>query len=56
MVESDVQNRAVMRIKTSGDYAWRTDFHNDVGDQLNENTHSGPVNDPCEFTREMLRT
>jgi hypothetical protein len=43
-----------MRIKTTGDYAWRTDFYDDVGDQLGENTRSGAIDASAEFTRQML--
>lgn len=43
-----------MRIETSGDYAWRTDLYDSVGDRLGENTRSGAVDGACEFTREML--
>lgn len=43
-----------MRIKTSGEYAWRTDLYDAAGDQLGENTRSGAVDSACEFTREIL--
>lgn len=39
-----------MRIKTSGNYAWRTDRYDDVGDLLNENARSNAVDGACEFT------
>lgn len=45
---------AGMRIETSGDYAWRTDLYDSVGDRLGESTRSGAVDGACEFTREML--
>ena len=43
-----------MRIRTDGDYAWRKDLVDDVGDLLGENTRSGAVDGACEFTRQML--
>ena len=43
-----------MRIRTGGDYAWRLDLYDDVGDLLNENTRSGAVDGACEFTQAML--
>ena len=43
-----------MWIKTIGDYQWRTDLYDSVGDRLGENTRSGAVDGACEFTREML--
>lgn len=43
-----------MRIETSGDYAWRTDLYDDIGNRLDENTRSGALDGACEFTREML--
>ena len=44
----------LMRIETSGKYAWRTDLYDAAGDQLDENTRSGAVDSACEFTCEML--
>ena len=43
-----------MRIETSGEYAWRTDLYDDVGEQLDEPTRSGAIDTSCEFTRQML--
>lgn len=43
-----------MRIETSGEYAWRIDLYDDVGELLDENTRSGAVDGACEFTKEML--
>jgi hypothetical protein len=43
-----------MRIETSGDYAWRLDLYDNVGEQLGEQTRSGAVDGACEFTRQML--
>ena len=43
-----------MRIETSGDYVWRTDLYDDIGNRLGESTRSGAVDGACEFTREML--
>ena len=46
--------RRPMRIQTTGDYAWRTDLYDDVGDLLGEPPRSGAVDASAEFTREML--
>ena len=43
-----------MRIETTGDYVWRTDPYDDVGDRLGENTRSGAIDVNAEFTRQML--
>ena len=43
-----------MRIETSGEYAWRTNLYDDVGDLLGEPTRSGAVDGAAEFTKEML--
>ena len=43
-----------MRIETTGDYAWRTNLYDDVGEQLGESTRSGAVDGACESTRQML--
>jgi hypothetical protein len=43
-----------MRIRTSGDYDWRTDLYDDAGEQLGEPTRSGAIDGACEFTRRML--
>ena len=44
----------IMRIRTDGDYEWRKDLVDDVGDLLGENTRSGAVDGACEFTCQML--
>jgi hypothetical protein len=43
-----------MRIETSGDYAWRADLYDDVGDRLEESTRSDAVDTACAFTHEMV--
>ena len=43
-----------MRIETTGDYTWRTDLYDDVGDRLGENTRSGAIDASAEFTQQML--
>lgn len=43
-----------MRIRTDGDYAWRKDLVDDVGNLLGESTRSGAVDSACEFTCQML--
>ena len=43
-----------MRIETTGDYAWRTDLYDDIGDRLGESTRSGAIDASAEFTRQML--
>ena len=46
--------RRSMRIETTGDYVWRTDLYDGVGDRLGENTRSGATDVNAEFTRQML--
>ncbi len=43
-----------MRIKMIGNYSWRLDLYDDVGDLLGESTRSGAVDGACEFTKQML--
>lgn len=44
-----------MRINTDGNYTFREDLYDDVGDRLEENTRSGAIDASCMFTKEMLR-
>lgn len=44
----------MVHIKSTGDYAWREDLYDRVGDKLNERTKSGAIDGACEFTGEML--
>ena len=41
-------------IRSSGDYAWREDLYDRVGEQLGERTKAGAIDGACEFTEEML--
>ena len=43
-----------MRIQTDGNYQWRLELYDDVGDLLGENTRSGAIDGVCLFTRQML--
>lgn len=43
-----------MRIQTDGNYDWRLDLYDDVGEVLDENTRSGAIDASCRFTRAML--
>lgn len=44
----------MVHIKSSGEYAWREDLYDRVGEQLGENTRSGAIDGACEFTEQML--
>lgn len=44
----------MVHIKSSGDYAWREDLYDRVGEELGENTTSGAIDGACEFTEQML--
>jgi hypothetical protein len=43
-----------MRVRTSGNYEWRTDLYDRTADRLGEGTRSGGIDGACEFTRQML--
>ena len=44
----------MVHIRSSGDYAWREDLYDRVGEQLGENTKAGAIDGVCEFTEQML--
>lgn len=44
----------MVHIKSSGDYAWREDLYDRVGEQLGEKTTAGAIDGACEFTEQML--
>ncbi len=44
----------MVHIRSSGDYAWREDLYDRVGEQLGEKTKAGAIDGACEFTEEML--
>lgn len=37
-------------INSSGDYAWRADLYDYVGEQLGENTKAGAIDGACELS------
>lgn len=43
-----------LRIETSGDYAWRLDLYDEMGEQLGESTRSGTIDASAEFIRQLL--
>ena len=44
----------MVHIRSSGDYAWRADLYDRVGEQLGEKTKAGAIDGACEFTEQML--
>ena len=44
----------MVHINSSGDYVWRADLYDRVGEQLSENTKTGAIDGACEFTEQML--
>jgi hypothetical protein len=44
----------MVHIKSSGEYAWREDLYDRVGEHLRENTRSGAIDGACEFTEQMI--
>ena len=43
-----------MRVRTSGDHEWRTDFYDRTADKLDEGTRSDGIDSTCEFMQQML--
>lgn len=43
-----------MRINTDGNYKFREDLYDRVGDLMNESTRSGAVDASAQFTEEMM--
>lgn len=44
-----------MRIRTNGEYDWRTDLYDDTADCFGIGTRSGGIDTACEFSNQMLR-
>lgn len=44
-----------MRIRTNGEYEWRTDLYDDTADCFGVGTRSGGIDAACEFSNQMLR-
>lgn len=44
-----------MRIRTNGDYDWRTDLYDEAAESFGEGTRSGGIDAACEFSNQMLR-
>ena len=44
----------MVHIKSTGDYAWRDDLYERVGEKLGEKTKSGAIDGACDFTDEMV--
>lgn len=44
----------MVHIRSSGDYAWREDLYDRVGEQLGQRTKAGAIDGACEFTEQML--
>ena len=44
-----------MRIRTDGDYDWRTDLYDETAKSFGVGTKSGGIDAACEFSTQMLR-
>jgi hypothetical protein len=44
-----------MRIRTNGDYDWRTDLYDETAERFGVGTKSGGIDAACEFSTQMLR-
>jgi hypothetical protein len=44
-----------MRIRTNGDYDWRTDLYDDTVESFGVGTKSAGIDAACEFSTQMLR-
>jgi hypothetical protein len=44
-----------MRIRTNGDYGWRTDLYDDTAERFGVGTKSAGIDAACEFSTQMLR-
>lgn len=44
-----------MRIRTDGDYDWRTDLYDDTAARFGVGTKSGGIDAACEFSIQMLQ-
>ena len=43
-----------MRIRTNGDYEWRTDLYDETADTFGVGTRSAGIDAACEFTQRMF--
>jgi hypothetical protein len=44
-----------MRIRTNGDYDWRTDLYDDTAESFGVGTKSAGIDAACQFSTQMLR-
>ena len=44
-----------MRIRTGGEYDWRTDLYDETAERFDVGTKSGGIDAACEFSTQMLR-
>jgi len=44
-----------MRIRTDGEYDWRTDLYDETAERFGVGTKSGGIDAACEFSTQMLR-
>ena len=44
-----------MRIRTDGEYDWRTDLYDETAERFGVGTKSGGIDAACEFSIQMLR-
>jgi hypothetical protein len=44
-----------MRIRTNGEYEWRTDLYDETAERFDVGTRSGGIDAACEFSTQMLR-
>jgi hypothetical protein len=44
-----------MRIRTDGEYGWRTDLYDETAERFGVGTKSGGIDTACKFSTQMLR-
>ena len=44
-----------MRIRTDGEYDWRSDLYDRTAEEFDVGTKSGGIDAACEFSTQMLR-
>jgi hypothetical protein len=44
-----------MRIRTNGDYDWRTDLYDETAESFDVGTKSAGIDAACQFSTQMLR-
>jgi hypothetical protein len=44
-----------MRVRTNGDYDWRTDLYDDTAESFGVGTKSAGIDAACQFSTQMLR-